>query len=111
MKLLLFDQNISPRLIDRLADIYPDSMHVSTLGMGNAMDSDIWQYAHDHDYMIVTKDADFSELGVVNGFPPKIIWIRRGNCSTQEIESILRENYGAIKILSEDDETGILTLF
>ena len=111
MKLLLFDQNISPRLVDRLADIYPNSVHVSTLGMGNAMDSDIWQYAHDHDYMIVTKDADFSELGVVNGFPPKIIWIRRGNCSTQEIESILRKNYDAIKSLSSDDETGILTLF
>ncbi len=111
MKLLLFDQNISPRLIDRLADIYPDSVHVSTLGMGNAMDSEIWQYAHDHDYVIVTKDADFSELGVVRGFPPKIIWIRRGNCSTQEIESILRENYDAIKTLSDDSETGILTLF
>jgi predicted nuclease of predicted toxin-antitoxin system len=111
MKLLLFDQNISPRLVDRLADIYPDSVHVSTLGMGNAMDSEIWQYAHDHDYVIVTKDADFSELGVVRGFPPKIIWIRRGNCSTQEIESILRENYAAIKTLSDDNETGILTLF
>lgn len=111
MKLLLFDQNISPRLVDRLADIYPDSVHVSTLGMGNAMDSEIWQYAHDHDYVIVTKDADFSELGVVRGFPPKIIWIRRGNCSTQEIESILRENYDAIKTLSDDNETGILTLF
>lgn len=79
--------------------------------MGNAMDSEIWQYAHDHDYVIVTKDADFSELGVVRGFPPKIIWIRRGNCSTQEIESILRENYDAIKTLSDDSETGILTLF
>lgn len=111
MKLLLFDQNISPRLVDRLADIYPDSVHVSTLGMGNAMDSEIWQYAHDHDYVIVTKDADFSELGVVRGFPPKIIWIRRGNCSTQEIESILRENYDSIKTLSDDNETGILTLF
>lgn len=75
------------------------------------MDSEIWQYAHDHDYMIVTKDADFSELGVVRGFPPKIIWIRRGNCTTLEIESILRENYGAIAALSSDEETGILTLF
>ncbi len=111
MKLLLFDQNLSPRLIDRLADLFPDSVHVSTLGMGKAMDSEIWQYAHDHDYMIVTKDADFSELGIVRGFPPKIIWIRRGNCSTQEIESILRENYGAIETLSNDEETGILTLF
>lgn len=111
MKLLLFDQNISPRLIERLADLFPGSAHVSALGMDKAMDSEIWQYAHDHDYMIVTKDADFSELGIVRGFPPKIIWIRRGNCSTQEIESILRENYGAIKTLSNDEETGILTLF
>lgn len=111
MKLLLFDQNISPRLIDRLADLYPDSVHVSALGMDKAMDSEIWQYAHDHDYMIVTKDADFSELGVVRGFPPKIIWIRRGNCSTHEIETMLRENYDAIKALSNDEETGILTLF
>ena len=111
MKLLLFDQNISPRLIDRLVDIYPGAVHVFMLGMGNAMDIEIWQYAHDHDYMIVTKDADFSELGVVKGFPPKIIWIRRGNCSTQNIESILRENYSAIRALSEDLETGILALF
>ena len=75
------------------------------------MDIEIWQYARDHDYMIVTKDADFSELGVVKGFPPKIIWIRRGNWSTQDIESVLRENYSAISALSEDLETGILALF
>ncbi|MBI3152967.1 MAG: DUF5615 family PIN-like protein [Chloroflexi bacterium] len=111
MKLLLFDQNISPRLVDRLADMYPGSAHVSAPGMGNAMDIEIWQYAHDHDYMIVTKDADFSELGVVKGFPPKIIWIRRGNCSTQDIETILRENYESIRMLGDDDETGILILF
>jgi len=79
--------------------------------MGKTMDSEIWLYTHDHDYVIVTKDADFNELGVVNGFPPKIIWIRRGNCSTQEIEAILRENYDAIQSLSNDDDTGILTLF
>ncbi len=111
MKSLLFDQNISPRLVERLADIYPRSAHVFTLGMGSAMDIEIWQYAHDHDYMIVTKDADFSEFGVVKGFPPKIIWIRRGNCSTQEIETTLRENLSSIGALSEDSETGILTLF
>lgn len=111
MKLLLFDQNISPRLVDRLADIYPGSVHVFNIGLGNAMDIEIWQYAHDNDYMIVTKDADFSEFGIIKGFPPKIIWIRRGNCSTQGIETILRENYSAISELSQDSETGILTLF
>jgi predicted nuclease of predicted toxin-antitoxin system len=47
----------------------------------------------------------------LRGFPPKIIWIRRGNCSTRDIETILRENYSAIGALSEDSETGILTLF
>ena len=104
MKSLLFDQNISPRLVERLADIYPGSAHVFT-------DIEIWQYAHNHDYMIVTKDADFSEFGVVKGFPPKIIWIRRGNCSTQEIETIMRGNLSSISALSEDSETGILTLF
>ena len=111
MKLLLFDQNLSPRLVERLADIYPDSVHVSALGLGDAMDMEIWQYARDHDYMIVTKDADFSELGVIKGFPPKVIWIRRGNCSTKDIEMILRESYSAISNLSEDGEIGILTLF
>lgn len=111
MKLLLFDQNLSPRLVNQLADICPDSVHVSALGLGEAMDLEIWQYAHDHDYVIVTKDADFSELGVIQGFPPKVIWIRRGNCSTKDIEMILRENYSAISNLSEDGETGILTLF
>lgn len=111
MKVLLFDQNISPRLIDKLADLYPASKHVSMRGMGNALDIEIWQYAYDNDYMIVTKDADFSEIGLVKGFPPKIIWIRRGNCSTQDIETILRENYSAIESLSADPDTGILTLF
>ena len=111
MKLLLFDQNLSPRLIDRLADIYPNSVHVFSLGLGDSMDIEIWQYAHDHDYMIVTKDADFSEFGIIKGFPPKIIWIRRGNCSTQDIEMILRDNFMSISSLSEDKESGILTLF
>jgi predicted nuclease of predicted toxin-antitoxin system len=97
--------------MDRLSDLYPGSIHVSIVGMGNALDIEIWQYAYDHDYMIVTKDADFSELGLLKGFPPKIIWIRRGNCSTREIETILRESYSAINALSNDPETGILTLF
>jgi predicted nuclease of predicted toxin-antitoxin system len=111
MKLLLFDQNLSPRLVDRLADIYPNSVHVFSLGLGDAMDIEIWQYAHDYDYMIVTKDADFSEFGIIKGFPPKIIWIRRGNCSTQDIENILRDNFATIRDLSEGEESGILTLF
>ena len=111
MKVLLFDENISPRLADRLADIYPASAHVSNVGLGNALDKVVWEYARQNDFMIVTKDADFSEMSLVSGFPPKIIWIRRGNCSTRDIEILLRESFGAIAVLSDDPALGILTLF
>ena len=111
MKLLLFDENLSPRLVERLADIYPNSAHVSTIGLESALDKDVWEYARQNDYMIVTKDADFSELSLLLSFPPKIIWIRKGNCSTKDIENLLRDSYTAISELSENPNTGILTLF
>jgi predicted nuclease of predicted toxin-antitoxin system len=111
MKLLLFDENLSPRLADRLVDIYPGSTHVSHVGLDQALDKAVWDYARQNDFMIVTKDADFSEMSLVSGFPPKIIWIRRGNCSTRDIETILREGYDAIVALSNDPALGILTLF
>ena len=108
---LLFDQNLSPRLVDRLWDLYPGSTHVQTVGLDRALDFTVWNYARGNDCTIVTKDADFSELGVLMGFPPKVIWIRRGNCSTREIEGILRQNCDSIGALSEDPSTGILMLF
>ena len=111
MKLLLFDENLSPRLVDRLADIYPGSAHVSSIGLGNALDKAVWEYARQNDFMVVTKDADFSEMSLVSGFPPKVIWIRRGNCSTRDIENLLRESFQAIVALSDDPALGILTLF
>lgn len=111
MKLLLFDQNLSPRLVELLADIYPGSVHVDRIGLADAPDREVWEYARQHDCIIVTKDADFSELSLLLGFPPKVIWIRRGNCSTGDIERMLRDNYDAIATLSEAPNTGIITLF
>ncbi len=110
MKLLL-DQNLSPRLVRRLSDLYPDSMHVATVGLDRAFDKDVWNYAHKHDCIIVTKDVDFSELSVLSGFPPKVIWIRRGNGSTKDIEAILRKSYDSVKTMNESTDTGILELF
>jgi len=110
MKLLL-DPNLSPRLVHRLSDLYPDSIHVADVGLDRAFDKDVWNYAHQHDCIIVTKDVDFSELSVLFGFPPKVIWIRRGNCSTKDIETILRENYDSVKAMNESTDTGILELF
>src|SRR5262245_10519162 len=111
MMRLLFDHNLSPRLPNRLMDVFPQTLHVAALDLSTASDQMVWEYARDHDYIIVTKDADFSEMGVLQGFPPKVVWIRRGNCSTREIEMLLRENLDEILALSNDSKTGILALF
>ncbi|MEG4803108.1 DUF5615 family PIN-like protein [Microcoleus sp. ARI1-B5] len=58
MKLLLFDQNLSPRLVSCLADIYPGSVHLDGIGLATTPDREVWDYARQHDYIIVTKDAD-----------------------------------------------------
>jgi predicted nuclease of predicted toxin-antitoxin system len=81
------------------------------VGLDQALDREVWDYTRQHDYLIVTKDVDFSEFSVLRGFPPKVIWIRRGNCSTQDIQQILRANYAAIKAMNEEANIGILELF
>lgn len=108
---LLFDQNLSPKLVSRLTGVYPNSDHSDLLGLGTADDSVIWKYAKDNDFVVVTKDADFADLSVLRGFPPKVVWIRRGNCSTADIEEILRERNSEIEDLLTDLTSGILTLF
>lgn len=107
---LLFDHNISPRLIERLKDAYPDANHVSLLDMDQVSDEFIWKYARKNGYIIVTKDSDFNDLTVLHGFPPKVIWLQIGNCKTFEIEALLRINYVNINEFISDLETGILLL-
>ncbi len=99
---LLFDQNLSPRLVERLADLYPDSTHVYSLGLDRAPDLAVWSFAREHGHAIVSQDADFVDLSVMLGFPPKVIWMRRGNCSTRQIEAILRHHCDAVAKLAED---------
>lgn len=108
---LFFDQNLSPRLVDHLADLYPDSVHVSDLGFGNAPDQEIWEHARDNDLIIVSKDVDFSEMSVVKGFPPKVVWLRRGNCSTGDIGDILRRDYSMVEELVQNATLGTLLLY
>jgi predicted nuclease of predicted toxin-antitoxin system len=111
MKPLLFDQNLSPRLVTLLSDVFPNSVHVHALGLGTAFDREIWACAQQNDLIIVTKDADYTELGALLGFPPKVVWIRRGNCSTREIEQMLRKNRQAIEELANDPNLGVLEIF
>jgi predicted nuclease of predicted toxin-antitoxin system len=108
---LLFDHNLSPRLVDRLVDLYPGSSHVFLLGLDRSPDDDVWRYAGTHGFIIVTKDSDFEDFSVLRGAPPKVVWIRRGNCATREIEMILREHHADVEALEGDASAGTLLLF
>jgi predicted nuclease of predicted toxin-antitoxin system len=108
---LLFDQNLSPKLVKQLANLYPNSDHIDSLGLGTANDVLVWEHAKRNDFVVVTKDADFADLSLWRGFPPKVVWIRRGNCSTTNIEEILGNHISEIEDLVTDLTSGILTLF
>ena len=107
---LLFDQNLSPRLVWLLADLYPESMHLRDIGMGAASDPRVWEYASEQGFIIVSKDSDFEQMSARLGQPPKDIWIRRGNCSTSTVHAILREHYDTIAAFARDADAGILIL-
>ena len=107
---LLFDQNLSPRLIEKLTDIFPNSTHVHLKGLDRATDDEVWKWAQEHGFTIVTKDADFNELSILRGFPPKIIWIRADNCTTAKSEVLIRTHYETIQQIQEDPHAGILLL-
>ena len=103
---LLFDQNLAPALAKRLADVFPDSMHVREAALQRADDDRIWRFALEHGLAIVTKDSDFQERGQIVATGPRIVWIRRGNCSTAEIEALPRRHAAPITALGECGTAG-----
>jgi predicted nuclease of predicted toxin-antitoxin system len=107
---LLFDENLSPALPRRIADIFPNSVHVRDVGMKATDDPVVWDYAKDNDFMIASKDADMHDLSLVFGNPPKVVWLRLGNCSTRQVEELLRRDYDVIKLFYEDDSVSLLSL-
>ncbi len=103
---LLFDENLSPRLAVVLAAVYPDSAHVHQCGLA----SSIWQYAKDNGFTIVSKDSDFQERSILRGYPPKVIWLRASNCTSAEIESLLRTAVPIVARFIQEDEESCLIL-
>ena len=107
---LLFDENLSPALSRRLADVFPDSLHVRDVAMKATDDTVVWDYAKANELMIVSKDADMHDLSLVFGNPPKVIWLKLGNCSTRQVEELLRKEFEVISLFSADDEVSLLPL-
>jgi predicted nuclease of predicted toxin-antitoxin system len=89
---LLFDENLSPRLVDSLSDLYPDSSHVHEWGLDGAADEAVGEYAKVQG-LIISKDSDFEARSVFFGAPPKFIWIRSRNCATDQVEKPLRTTF------------------
>ena len=109
MKLLL-DENLSPTLVRTLAQVYPETSHVRDHGLKSAPDPQVWSYAEKNGCAIVTKDADFHHRSFLHGYPPKVIWIRLGNCSTREIAHLLISRQPEIELFLQSAEHSFLVL-
>jgi predicted nuclease of predicted toxin-antitoxin system len=107
---LLFDQNLSHRLVRDLAAEFPGSAHVRDLGLAVAPDPDVWAYAAANGFVIVSKDTDFQQRALLYGHPPKVIWVRLGNCTTAAVASLLRLRLADIQAFEADAAASFLAL-
>lgn len=107
---LLFDENLSRRLVVRTAALFPGSRHVEDVGLAGRTDETIWAFARDGDYVIVSKDSDFRELCAARGAPPKVVWLRIGNSGTGAIQRLLEQNRVALEAFEADHEEAFLVL-
>ena len=107
----LFDQNLSFKLCQVVADLFPESNHVRLLGLSEVSDRVLWDYAREYGFAIVSQDADFAEMAVLLRSPPKVIWLRAGNQSTADISSLLRRHSDLILAFGDDVEVDCLEIY
>jgi predicted nuclease of predicted toxin-antitoxin system len=107
---LLLDENLSPDLVHALSAEYPGSAHVRDLGLKSATDLAVWERARSDGYTLVSKDSDFRQMSFLFGAPPRVVWVRLGNCSTAEILALLRNRRAALQSFWEDPEAAFLVL-
>ena len=107
---LLFDQNISFRILKKLPEIFQGSSHVIAEGFMNSPDFEIWEFAKLHHFIIVTQDSDFNDIYLLKGFPPKILWFQTGNLQTSELALILKNRQNELIEFSTNDELGCLEI-
>ncbi len=93
-----------------MADVFPDSAHVQSVGLDCASDDQVWEYARLNGFAIVTKDADYNNLSVVRGSPPKVIWLLLGNCTTTQVEEVFRARLADIEAFDQDRSVGTLAV-
>lgn len=107
---LLFDQNLPSRLTKTLEDIFSNSIHVREIGFVEATDTEIWNYAKTDGFTIVSKDTDFQQRSLLLGHPPKVVWLRVGNCPAKTVEDLLRKHSISIHTFGLDKDKSYLAL-
>ena len=107
---LLFDENLSPRLVDLLHTRFPGSRHAGSAGLAGHPDRVVWDHARRHGLVIVSKDNDFRQLSFLFGPPPKVIWLSVGNAGTLDIARLLESRAETIHAFLGMPEEGLLVL-
>jgi predicted nuclease of predicted toxin-antitoxin system len=107
---LLFDENLSPSLVGLVRQEYPNSTHVRDVGLRGAPDRRLWEYARDNDFVIVSKDGDFRQRSLLEGAPPKVVWLQVGNAGTEAIAELLREQVSRLRRFEGEEESAFLIL-
>jgi len=107
---LLFDQNLSHRLVGQLAAEFPGSARVRDVGLAAAPDPEVWAHAAANGFVIVSKDTDFQQRALFRGHPPKVIWVRLGNRSTAAVSALLRSRLADIEAFEADPIASFLAL-
>jgi predicted nuclease of predicted toxin-antitoxin system len=107
---LLFDQNLSHRLVKLLSDLYPGSLHVRQLGFDTTDDEAIWNFAKANGLTIVSKDTDFQQRSFLFGPPPKVIWVAVSDCSTDDVIAVIRSRHQEIVDFHNDQTASYLAL-
>ena len=107
---LLFDENLSDKIVPLIVDLYPESTHLKAVGLERAEDGAIAHWAERHGFTIVSKDTDFYQRSIAFGHPPKFIWLRVGNCTTSLVTNLLRVRHGLIRQFIESQADSVLVL-
>lgn len=107
---LLFDQNISRRVVGLLPPAFAGSRHVTQLRLGSNADRAIWDHARASGFSVVSKDADFHQMSFLFGAPPKIVWLRLGNCTTDDVVRCLVRREASIVAFLRDPESALLVV-
>lgn len=107
---LLLDENLSRRMVPLLESYFPESTHVCLVGLENALDAEIWSYAGQHDFVIVTRDSDFSDMAALYGPPPKVLHLGIRNCPWQEMAVPLLQNYSELLLELERPDVALVEI-